>query len=361
MAINPSTQYPGQSAAPSAGYPLGSAQNVTVSGDGTGTPLEKTWLNDFWGYFQAKLARVGIVATGTPDQVGASQYLDAEDTRLGGITTNLMIRPYQVTEIADSLRTLDISTENTAAGGVEWSVDGTRFYSANTNGAGVLVASIDEYVCSRAYDLSSAVLNFSLDVSAENVNPESVRFRPDGTDMFVLGSSGNDTIYRYALTTPWDLSTASFASDSLDVSAQISTGADFNFSPDGSRLVILNSAIDTAFQYSPGTAWDISTYSYDSVSSTVSPPSTSITAFVFNGDGTESWWADFTNGSLVRYSHATPYVLTGWTKVDETSIPSTVVASSIAGMAVDSRGNTLLLAGSNEILYQLSVATVNAL
>lgn len=359
MAIKPSTLYPGQSGAPNAGYPEGSAQNVTVSGDGTGTPLEKTWVNDLWGYLQAKLARVGIVATGTPDQVGASQYLDADDVRLGGITTDLLIRPYTLDVIADTLRTLDISTENTSASGIEWSVDGTKFYTTNTNGAGILTASVDEYICTRPFDLSTASLNTSIDVSPENVNPQSVRFQPNGMNMFVIGTSGNDTVYRYALTTAWDLSTASFASDSLDVSAQISTAGDMQFAPDGSKLIILDVTIDTAYQYSPGTAWDISTYSYDTVSSTVSPPSVSITCFVFNSDGTESWWADFNNDAFVRYSHATPYVLTGWTKVDEIPWPSTGPAT-IVGVSIDSRGNTLLCSGADEVVYQFSVAAVNA-
>lgn len=360
MAIKPSTLYPGQTAAPSAGYPEGSAQNVTVSGDGTGTPLEKTWVDDLWGYFQSKLAQAGITATGTPDQVGASQYLDADDVRLGGITTNLLIKPYTVTAVADSLRQVDVSVENSFLNGVEWSVDGTKFYTVNPNGAGILVASIDEYVCPRAYDISGATLNTSVDVSPENNNPAAVRFRPNGMDMFVLSTTGNDTIYRYALTTAWDLSTASFASDSLDVSAQSTTSGDFQISPDGSKLILLEITIDTAYQYSPGTAWDISTYSYDAVSSTVSPPSTSITSFVFNADGTESWWSDFNNDSLVRYSHATPYVLTGWTKIDETPIPSTGPVTMV-GLSLDSRGITLAVAGSDEVIYQFSVATVNAL
>lgn len=78
MAINPATQYPGKiDTSDPDGYPYGKAQNVAVSGDGTGTPWEKALINDLFGLGQALLGEAGITPTGTPDKVGASQYLDA--------------------------------------------------------------------------------------------------------------------------------------------------------------------------------------------------------------------------------------------------------------------------------------------
>lgn len=77
MAIRPQIVYPGQTATGDPGYPHGKAQNVTVLGDGTGTPLEKDWLNDVFGLQQALLHLGGATPSGTPDKVGASQYLDA--------------------------------------------------------------------------------------------------------------------------------------------------------------------------------------------------------------------------------------------------------------------------------------------
>jgi hypothetical protein len=76
MSLNPSTSYPGQidTTAP-ADYPYGKAQNESVAGASDGTPLEKAWVNDLWGFLQAVLAAAGITPSGTPDKVGASQYL----------------------------------------------------------------------------------------------------------------------------------------------------------------------------------------------------------------------------------------------------------------------------------------------
>lgn len=83
MALDPSAEYPGQVATGDAGYPYGKAQNVTVEGDGTGTPLEKALVNDLFGFQQALLDAADIAPSGVPDQVGASQYLQAFYQLLG--------------------------------------------------------------------------------------------------------------------------------------------------------------------------------------------------------------------------------------------------------------------------------------
>lgn len=76
MALVPSAQYPSQIDTDPA-YPQGKARNAGSFQDGTGTPLEKAWVNDLWGFLQALLASAGITPSGSPDQVGASQYLQA--------------------------------------------------------------------------------------------------------------------------------------------------------------------------------------------------------------------------------------------------------------------------------------------
>lgn len=76
MALVPSAQYPSQTDSDPA-YPQGKARNAGSFQDGTGTPLEKNWVNDVWGFLQSLLAVAGITPSGTPDQVGASDYLDA--------------------------------------------------------------------------------------------------------------------------------------------------------------------------------------------------------------------------------------------------------------------------------------------
>lgn len=76
MAIVPKAVYETQTDAADPGYPHGKAVNETGN-DYNGTPLEAAWLNDLWGFQQALLGAAGVVPSGTPDKVGASDYLAA--------------------------------------------------------------------------------------------------------------------------------------------------------------------------------------------------------------------------------------------------------------------------------------------
>lgn len=72
------SRYPTKSQADAINYALaGKARNVTASGDGTGTPLEKDWLNDHFGFQQALMAQAGLTPNGTVETQIASQLLEA--------------------------------------------------------------------------------------------------------------------------------------------------------------------------------------------------------------------------------------------------------------------------------------------
>jgi hypothetical protein len=76
MALIPGARYPAQTDV-AAAYPQGKARNAVTFQDGSGTPLERDWLNDLWGFLQSLLATAAITPSGSPDEVGASQYLAA--------------------------------------------------------------------------------------------------------------------------------------------------------------------------------------------------------------------------------------------------------------------------------------------
>ena len=77
MAIVASNLYSGRVVTGDSGYPLGKAQDIVNGEKGTGTPLRASWVNDQWGFLQALLDAANITPSGTPDQVGQSDYLDA--------------------------------------------------------------------------------------------------------------------------------------------------------------------------------------------------------------------------------------------------------------------------------------------
>lgn len=75
--IIPTASYPTQSEASDPNYPHGKAQNDSAPGADDGTPLEKAWVNDLWGFMQAAMTKAGVTPNGVPDHANASQLLDA--------------------------------------------------------------------------------------------------------------------------------------------------------------------------------------------------------------------------------------------------------------------------------------------
>lgn len=162
-----------------------------------------------------------------------------------------------------------ISVANTTAAGpgdtnpreVQFHPEGHTMYIV-----GVDRNTVDQYSLSTAWDISTATYaSKSKNVSSQDTNTQSLAFGDDGSKMYILGST-NDRIFQYTLSTPWDVSTATYASKFLSVAAQENSPLAMAFSNDGKKVLVVGSTNDTIYQYSLSTAWDISTATYDSKS-----------------------------------------------------------------------------------------------
>ena len=111
-------------------------------------------------------------------------------------------------------------------------------------------------------------LTTSFSVSNEVVEPYSLRFKPDGTKMFVFNYTGNNTgdeytIYSYNLTSPWDLDTAYYTGDSFKPRYKTWTPTGIEFSPDGKKLIVCSNYFDSIYQFELSIPWDITTATYE--------------------------------------------------------------------------------------------------
>ena len=62
-----------------------------------------------------------------------------------------------------------------------------------------------------AYDISTATYVQNFSVATQETSPEGITFNNDGTKMYVVGGSWTDTkVSEYSLSTPFDVSTASY-------------------------------------------------------------------------------------------------------------------------------------------------------
>ena len=136
MAINPETLFVGKITPSSAAFPFGQARNITIPGDGRGTPFVAALINDVFGFQQSLLSAADLVPSGTPDEVGASQYLEAlrvivarASSVVFASLSDLQAGLDQAGKVIDTTtvttaRVLGFATANDG-GGAEWRRDGT--------------------------------------------------------------------------------------------------------------------------------------------------------------------------------------------------------------------------------------------
>lgn len=91
MAIRLEDEYTNSTPA-DADYPEGSFKNESLAGLLDGTPFEKAWANDIYGFLQKLLDAANISPSGAPDTVLASDYY----TALTALFKNLSFRTVTV-------------------------------------------------------------------------------------------------------------------------------------------------------------------------------------------------------------------------------------------------------------------------
>ena len=141
--------------------------------------------------------------------------------------------------------------------------------------------------------------NKSIDTSSQETGPSSVFFKPDGTKLYILGTT-NDTVYQYTLSTAWDISTASYDSKSFSAGSEDTNPLGFDMNPDGYSFIVVGNTNNRVYQYTMSTQWDISTASYDSISHLVGNQLSIPTGVRFSDNGHRFYVVGQTPGDFVH-------------------------------------------------------------
>ena len=196
-------------------------------------------------------------ATLTPSATGDGTFTNS----------SAIVTPYMLSNLSYDSKSFNASTQLGNAEGIAFKSDGTAMYLIGFSNDKVW-----QYTLSTAYDISTASYsNKSFSVASQDGVPRDVRFKPDGTIMYVIASTAPDSVYQYTLSTAWDVSTASYANKSLNVQSQSANPAALVLSPDGTKVYVGGHNNITVFQYNLSTAWDLSTGSYSNNSFSFEP------------------------------------------------------------------------------------------
>ena len=120
--------------------------------------------------------------------------------------------------------------------------------------------------------------------TSEQRQPTGVLFNPDGTKMYSTGTVQNK-IYMYNLTTPFTVTTATYASKLCSLTGD-NDALMFRFNSDGTAIFVLDTAAtETIDKYSLTTAYDISTCSLVAGSPQDFGGGMEMRSFSFSNDG----------------------------------------------------------------------------
>jgi len=179
---------------------------------------------------------------------------------------------------------IDISIQNQLPGYVFFKPDGTKMYTM-----GVYNKTVFQYSLSVAWNVSTATYDAKYkNVSSEDNEPYGLFFKPDGTEMYIVGWT-NNKIFQYTLGTPWDVSTAAYNNLYADVSSEDVATITLFFKNDGSKLYVLGDTHDNVSQYSLSISWNVSTATYDDKSTYVGDECPDPIGLFFKSDGAKMY------------------------------------------------------------------------
>jgi len=236
--------------------------------------------------------------------------------------------------------------------GLAFSPDGIKMYVS-----GELSDYVYQYTLSTAWDVSTASYDsVSFDPTAQGLNPYCIRFKSDGTSLFILLNS-QDTIFQYTLSTAWDLSTASYASKGFSVSTQESNPTGMSFANNGTKLYVIGNTNDTVYEYTLSAAWDISTASYTGNSFSVATQDGLMFSVFMLEDGTKMLTGGFGSDAIYQYSLSTAYDVST-ASYDGVSFGVSGQLPNLFEITFKPDGTKMYVCGSsNDTIYQYTTGT----
>ena len=268
------------------------------------------------------------------------------------------------TYIADVTLTTASQTNITGVGTLSaLSVSGNISIGSTTN------------IVRKVTDINSWVIkDTTFSVSAQQTVPLAVYFKPDGTKMFITGSQTPRDVEEYALSSAWDITSASHTT-AYSVNSQDTAPQGLFFSPNGQNMFIVGSANDNVYHYTLSTGWDLtSTVTYVG-SFDISSQDTLPTGLTFGDSGTKMYVVGRGNDNIYQYNLSSAYTITSGVSLANTldiGVNSTIVTNGFSnphGISISSDGTKIWVLGNGEdrisqinlsTAYDLSTASYNS-
>ncbi len=220
---------------------------------------------------------------------------------------------------------------------------------------GVLAITFDETIANEGFDLSTADYKRKFSVRSQDGTPEGVAFNPDGTKMFVVGYD-TEKIYEYALTTPFDLSSSSYANRSFPVGSQDNSPKGVAFNPDGTKMFVIGGEYEEIHEYALTTPFDVSSSSYTKRSFPVGSEDNTPRDVAFNPAGTKMFVAGYASETIIEYTLSTAFNVSTASYTDTFDVSSQDTEPE--GVAFNPDGTKMFVVGDQrDRVYEYTLTT----
>jgi len=224
--------------------------------------------------------------------------------------------------------------------------DGTKIYLYGTSSGAV-----QQFSLSTPWDLDTA----TLETSSPSLDPQDsfgkkIFFKPDGTKMYM--STQNKTIYQYTLSTPWDVSTMTYDNVFLDYTQSALDSYSSTLFIDSTGTYMYGSNGNTIVRFIMSTPWDISTASWEELFSTTARADTIISGIFMDPTGTKLFvlellyeWDTF----IDQYDLSTPNTLSSATYTATYTVDTSVTQGSEDIYIDTENGHEMIILGASRV------------
>lgn len=260
--------------------------------------------------------------------------------------------PYDLTSAY--WNSLSISSLLSNADGIVFNNDGTKMYVIGNLSASERIVQINLRIPFGITSSSGLVSAVSADISTETLYATGMTFNNDGTKLYVTSEQPFDArVFEYDLVVPYEISTLVYNSNSFSVSSQDTLPSGIAFKFNGLEMYVLGRNTSKVFSYTLGTAWDITTATYSTSSSTLADSLS--TDIYFEKDGSAFYLAGDSNNAVYQYQ------LSNWWDVSTatlvTTFSTTATTTSLRGLTFNNAGTTMYIVESLSVVKAFDLQT----
>lgn len=209
----------------------------------------------------------------------------------------------------------------------------------------------------RPYDISNPTFENSFSFASQTTNNFGIHIADNGEHLYVTSASPIN-IYQYTMSTPWDISTASYVrAENLGGGVTIPLG--IKLSPDGTKAIVYGDAASTQYdmlrQYNLSTPWNLATASLASTKENLGTLDNTPRDLVLSEDGLTIITVGAETETIRKFTLSTAFDVSSATQVQ--TYNDTWMTGNARSLAASEDGLKLFYIDSTDITQELKMTS----